>query len=232
MGQAKSNPQIERKRCYKSVAVNPATKVQGWLAKVKCQICQLEDSAKDCPYFKDSLNLKKSSVRRGNLFPGPPDKDGKRRLSKDDADDESQDDFGDKVCLICTNLPRSISFARPASTKSHGSRLKSAGNQGDHLKSSRNGYQRCWSIRARGSNTQREPESEPTKWSIQVHAPLRTGPALRHQVTGHDQRCKFTISYVEKGWIRSWFRTAIFTQVKNRQQCLPLSGVAGVWWWG
>jgi hypothetical protein len=96
MGQAKSNPQIEKKKDDKPATANPATK-DG--LQVKCQICQSEHSAKDCPRFRDLE--KKSASRRGELFPGPPDKECKRRGSKDDADDESQDDFGDKVCLIC-----------------------------------------------------------------------------------------------------------------------------------
>ncbi len=46
MGQAKSNPQIEKKKGDKSETANPATK-DG--LQVKCQICQSEHSAKDCP---------------------------------------------------------------------------------------------------------------------------------------------------------------------------------------
>ncbi len=77
MGQAKSILQIEKKKGDKSATVNPATK-DGLQAK--CQICQSEHSAKDCPCFKDLL--KKYAVRRGDLLPGLPEKDGKEEESK------------------------------------------------------------------------------------------------------------------------------------------------------
>ncbi len=99
IGQAKSSPQIEKKKGDKPATANPATK-DG--LQVKCQLCRSEHSAIDCPLYRDLQ--KKSAVRRGDLLPGPLDKDGKRRGVKDDAGDESQNDFGDKVCLICTKL--------------------------------------------------------------------------------------------------------------------------------
>ncbi len=49
MGHAKSSPQIEKKMGDKPATSNPATK-DGLQAK--CQICQSEHSAKDCPLFK------------------------------------------------------------------------------------------------------------------------------------------------------------------------------------
>jgi hypothetical protein len=49
MGQAKSNPQIEKKKSDKSATVNPATKDD---LQVKCQIYQSEHSAKYCQLFK------------------------------------------------------------------------------------------------------------------------------------------------------------------------------------
>jgi hypothetical protein len=84
IGQAKSSPQIKKKRVTKPATANPATK-DG--LQVKCQICRSEHFAIDCPLYKDLQ--KKSAVRRGDLLPGPPDKDGKQRGVKDDAGDES-----------------------------------------------------------------------------------------------------------------------------------------------
>ncbi len=69
--------------------------------------------------------LKTSAVRREDLLPGPSDKDGKRKGVKENADDESQDDFGDKVCLICTKYK----LCSPSQARNHTThRGKSAGN--------------------------------------------------------------------------------------------------------
>jgi hypothetical protein len=118
IGQAKSSPQIEKKKGDKPATANPATK-DG--LQVQCQLCRSEHSAIDCPLHRDLQ--KKSAVRRGDLLPGPPDKDDKRRGAKDDAGDESQDDFGDKVCH-CASYARNLSFVHLA--KHEITRLKSA----------------------------------------------------------------------------------------------------------
>ncbi len=52
MGQAKSNPQIEKKKGDKSATANPATN-DG--LQVKCQICQLQHAAKDSPHFRPGI---------------------------------------------------------------------------------------------------------------------------------------------------------------------------------
>ena len=68
-----------KKRGDKSATANPALRDDS-AGSVKCQLCSLEHSATDCPMFYELK--KQSATRRGEFFPGRPDKDGKRKGAK------------------------------------------------------------------------------------------------------------------------------------------------------
>ena len=90
-----------KKKGDKSATANPALKSDIG-SPIKCQICSLEHSAKDCPMFYELK--KQSTTRRGELFPGRPDKDGKRKGAKGSQELDSSDESTDKICLLCSQL--------------------------------------------------------------------------------------------------------------------------------
>jgi hypothetical protein len=81
MGQAKSTPSTEKKKGEKSTSANPAIRDD---AQVRCQICQLEHTARDCPQYQNML--KQASTKRGDLFPGQSNKERRRGGAKHGVD--------------------------------------------------------------------------------------------------------------------------------------------------
>ena len=90
-----------KKKGDKSALVNPALK-SGNEGSIICQICLLEHSAINCPLVKELRN--QSAVRRGELFPGKSDKDGKKKGAKGSQEFNLVEDATEKVCLLCSQL--------------------------------------------------------------------------------------------------------------------------------
>ena len=97
----KSSEGKDSKKKSDKQTANPAFR-SGAEGSITCQICSSEHSAKECPLF---FELKKqSAIRRGELFPGKSDKDGKRKGTKDGKERDSGDEPPETICLFCTQL--------------------------------------------------------------------------------------------------------------------------------
>jgi hypothetical protein len=69
---------------------------------VTYQICHMNHSATTCPKFR--VMQQDDAVRRGELFPGKSDKDGNRKGAKTGQNLDSNEENGEKFCLVCSPL--------------------------------------------------------------------------------------------------------------------------------
>jgi hypothetical protein len=80
---------------------NPAIS-NGDASSVTCQICSMNHSTTHCPRFWAGQQT--DAVRRGELFPGKSDKDGKRKVVEAGQGFDTSEDTDDKFCLVCSRL--------------------------------------------------------------------------------------------------------------------------------
>ena len=126
-----SDGKDSKKKGDKSATANPALK-SDIESSIKCQICSLEHSAKDCPMFYELK--KQSAARRGELLPGRPDKDSKRKGSKGSQELDSSEESTDKICLLCSQLKHVPDWAsRNHTTQECGQLAKLNKQRGEEL---------------------------------------------------------------------------------------------------
>jgi hypothetical protein len=98
---SKSDGKDSKKKNDKSAVANPAIS-DGDAGSVTCKTCRMNHSATNCPRFQ--AMQQEDVVRRGELFPGKSDKDGKKRGAKTNHNIESSEEPGEMFCLLCSQL--------------------------------------------------------------------------------------------------------------------------------
>ncbi len=87
--------QVKAKRARKRVTRQPRTQHSGAVMKVQSLVKYA---------LSVFLAQEQSAIRRGELFPGKSDKDGKRKGTKDGKERDSGDEPPETICLFCTQL--------------------------------------------------------------------------------------------------------------------------------
>ncbi len=109
IGPAKCNPSVDKqpdgkdnkKNGYKSAVADPAISDSATSSE-KCQLCQSPHSAIHCPMFQ--AFQQRDAEKRGKLFPGKSDKDGKRSGVKAGQGFEASEDKDDKFLLCMSKV--------------------------------------------------------------------------------------------------------------------------------